>query len=90
MEKTTEDLVLETILGEYGSGNDRKRMLGSDFEKVQSRVNQYYNIAEQCTRGIWGFGWNRKTALQGAGYDPHIVQLILDRDYAERLDFNGC
>lgn len=90
MMKSIEDKTLETILGEYGNGNDRKRMLGNDFEKVQSRVNQYYNIAEQCTRGIWGFGWNRKTALQGAGYDPNIVQLILDRDYAERLDFNGC
>lgn len=90
MEKTTEDLAIETIFGEYGTGNDRKRMLGTRFEEVQTRVNQYYNIADECTRGIWGFGWNRKNALEGAGYDPTIVQLILDRDYAERLDFNGC
>lgn len=90
MKKTMEDLVLETILGEYGTGNDRKRMLGNDFDDVQARVNQYYNIAEECTRGIWGFGWNRKNALEGAGYDPNIVQLILDRDYAERLEYNGC
>lgn len=90
MSKTTEDLAMETIFREYGTGNDRKRMLGNDFEAVQSRVNQYYNIADECTRGIWGFGWNRKNALEGAGYDPKIVQFILDRDYAERLDFNGC
>ena len=90
MKKTTEDLAVETIFGEYGTGEDRKRMLGNDFEAVQARVNQYYNTAEECTRGIWGFGWNRKTALQGAGYDPNVVQFILDRDYAERLDYNGC
>ena len=90
MKKTTEELAIETIFGEYGIGKDRIRMLGSDFEAVQTRVNQYYTIAEQCTEGTWGFGWNRKTALEGAGYDPNIVQFILDRDYAERLDYNGC
>ncbi len=90
MEKSIEDLTLETILGEYGNGNDRKRMLGNDFETVQTRVNQYYNIADECTREIWGNGWNRKTALEGAGYNPQIVQLILDRKYAERLNYNGC
>ena len=90
MEKTTEDLAKETIFGEYGTGNDRIRMLGNRFAEVQTRVNQYYNTAEECTRGIWGSGWNRKNALEGAGYDPKIVQFILDRDYAEGLDFNGC
>lgn len=90
MKKTIEDKAIETIFGEYGTGNDRKRMLENDFEAVQARVNQYYNAAEECTHGIWGFGWNRKTALKGAGYDPNIVQFILDRDYAERLDYNGC
>lgn len=90
MRKTTEDLAIETIFGEYGIGEARKRLLGDDFEAVQTRVNQYYNVAEECTRGVWGYGWNRKTALQGAGYDPEIVQVILNRDYAERLDYNGC
>lgn len=90
MKKSIEDLTPETILGEYGIGNDRKRMLQDNFDAVQNRVNQYYTVAEQCTKGIWGFGWNRKNALEGAGYDPKIVQYILDRDCAERLDFNGC
>lgn len=90
MKKTIEDMTLEAILGEYGQESDMKRMLGNDFEAVQTRVNQYYNIAAQCRKGIWGNGWNRKTALEGAGYDPHIVQMILDKGYGERLDFNGC
>ena len=90
MKKTTEDLAIETIFGEYGTGNDRKRLLGDNYRNVQDRVNQYYNVAEQCTAGIWGYGWNRKTALDGAGYKPEIVQFILDRDYAERVGYDGC
>lgn len=88
--KTTEDLAVEVIFGEYGYSEDRKRMLGNRYRDVQDRVNEYYNIAEQCTKGVWGHGWNRKTALEGAGYDPNAVQFILNRDYAERLDYNGC
>lgn len=77
-EKTTDDLVLETLLGEYGTGEDRKRMLGSRYDEVQNRINVLYEIAEQVIRGDWGNGWNRETALNGAGYPYQIVQKIVN------------
>lgn len=77
-EKSTDDLVLETLLGEYGVGEDRKRLLGSRYNEVQNRINVLYNIAEQVIRGDWGNGWNRETALNGAGYPYEIVQKIVN------------
>lgn len=76
--KTTDDLVLETLLGEYGNGENRKRLLGSRYEEVQNRINVLYEIAEQVIRGDWGNGWNRETALNGAGYPYEIVQRIVN------------
>ena len=77
-EKSTDDLVVETLLGEYGTGEDRKRMLGSRYDEVQNRINVLYEIAEQVIRGDWGNGWNRETALNGAGYPYEIVQKIVN------------
>lgn len=77
-EKSTDDLVLETLLGEYGDGENRKRMLGSRYDEVQNRINVLYGIAEQVIRGDWGNGWNRETALNGAGYPYQIVQRIVN------------
>lgn len=77
-EKSTDDLVLETLLGEYGTGEDRKIMLGSRYDEVQNRINVLYEIAEQVIRGDWGNGWNRETALNGAGYPYEIVQKIVN------------
>lgn len=76
--KTTDDLVLETLLGEYGNDDDRKRLLGSRYEEVQNRINVLYEIAYQVIRGDWGNGWNRETALNGAGYPYEIVQKIVN------------
>lgn len=77
-EKTTDDLVLETILGEYGTGEDRKRLLGTNYEKVQQRINELYRIANEVIDGKWGNGWNREQALSGAGYPYETVQLIVN------------
>lgn len=77
-EKSTDDLVWETLLGEYGTDEDRKRMLGSRYDEVQNRINVLYEIAEQVIRGDWGNGWNRETALNGAGYPYQIVQKIVN------------
>lgn len=76
--KTTDDLVMETLLGEYGNGEDRKRLLGLRYEEVQNRINLLYEIAEQVIRGDWGNGWNRENALNGAGYPYEIVQKIVN------------
>ena len=76
--KSIDDLAVETILGEYGTGAERQRLLGSNYNDVQERVNQYYNRARECIRGDWGNGWNRTNALTGAGYNADIVQRIVN------------
>lgn len=80
--KTTDDLVLEVILGEYGVNDDRKRLLGSRYEEVQNRINQLYTIADEVIDGKWGNGWNRQNALNGAGYPYEIVQKIVNEKLA--------
>ena len=77
-EKSTDDLVMETLLGEYGNGEDRKRLLGSRYNKVQNRINELYGIADEVIDGKWGNGWNREQALNGAGYPYQIVQKIVN------------
>lgn len=76
--KSTDDLVLEVLLGEYGNGEDRKRLLGDRYDEVQSRLNELYGIAEEVIEGKWGNGWNRMNALNGAGYPYDIVQRIVN------------
>ena len=76
--KYLDDYVLEVLLGEYGNGEDRKRMLGDMYEPVQNRINQLYEIAEEVIDGKWGNGWNREVALNGAGYPYKIVQKIVN------------
>lgn len=77
-EKSIDDYVHETLLGEYGVGDDRKRMLGDKYEKVQKRINELYKIADEVIDGKWGDGWNRQNALEGAGYPYKIVQKIVN------------
>ena len=77
-EKSIDDLVLETLLGEYGVNEDRKKMLGKNYEKVQNRINELYKVADEVIDGKWGNGWNRETALKGAGYPYSIVQRIVN------------
>lgn len=80
-QKSTDDLVWEVLLGEYGDGADRKRMLGERYEEVQNRINRLYEIAEEVIEGKWGNGWNREQALNGAGYPYKIVQKIVNDIY---------
>ena len=77
--KTIDDYALEVILGEYGNGEERKKLLGSKYDEVQARVNKLYEIAEQVINGDWGNGWNRKIALEGAGFPYDTVQLIVNQ-----------
>ena len=89
-DKSIDDYVLEVLLGEYGTGEDRKRMLGDKYDAVQDRINELYKIAEEVLEGKWGNGWNRENALNGAGYPYKAVQLIVNALYAEQHDYNGC
>ena len=93
-EKNLDDYVLEVLLGKYGDGEDRKKLLGDKYEMVQNRINELYQIADEVIEGKWGNGWNREQALNGAGYPYSIVQRIvnsmLDANWAEGVDYNGC
>ena len=77
-EKTIDDMAVEAIFGEYGTGDYRKRQLGLNYDAVQARINEYYEIAEEVIQGFWGNGWNRFNALDGAGYNPDAVQHIVN------------
>ena len=79
--KTYHELAREIILGEFGTGNDRKRMIegqGYDYSQAQDMVNRYYDRAHECIKGTWGNGWNRKNALESIGYDYETVQMIVN------------
>lgn len=78
VEKSLDDLVLETLLGEYGNGSERKKMLGDKYLSVQRRINELYTVAYDVIDGKWGNGWNREQALNGAGYPYKIVQKIVN------------
>lgn len=69
-----EDLAHRVIKGEFGNGAERKVLLGSNYEKVQQRVNELcgdvtpkYDIedlAQKVIRGEFGNGSARKVALE--------------------------
>ena len=69
-----ENLAQRVIKGEFGSGEERKVLLGGNYEKVQQRVNEIlgsskpkYNIddlAKRAIRGEFGNGSTRKAKLE--------------------------
>lgn len=68
-------LASSTIRGKFGSGRDRRNALGSNYGKVQDRVNELYDLARKTKRGEYGNGVIRKSAL-GSAYDD--VQYIIN------------
>ena len=71
-------LVKAVLAGKYGSGNTRKKKLGTNYTEVQKRIDEYYDIADEVIVGKWGNGWNRQQALTGAGYPYDIIQSIVN------------
>lgn len=69
-----EDLAHRVIKGEFGNGEERKALLGSNYEKVQQRVNELMgeiapnydieDLANRVIRGEFGNGEERKIALE--------------------------
>ena len=69
-----EDLAHRVIKGEFGNGEERKALLGSNYEKVQQRVNELMgaitpnydieDLANRVIRGEFGNGEERKVALE--------------------------
>lgn len=69
-----ENLAHRVIRGEFGSGEERKVLLGGNYEKVQQRVNELMgnsspkydveDLANRVIRGEFGNGLERKFALE--------------------------
>ena len=79
--KTLDDVVFEVILGEYGTGKNRKKALekeGWNYKKVQNRVNEYYSCAHKVLHGEYGNGQQRINQLKNGGYIPECVQHIVN------------
>ncbi len=66
-----ENLAQRVIKGEFGSGKERKVLLGGNYEKVQQRVNEILgsnkpkydidDLARRAIRGEFGNGFARKS-----------------------------
>jgi N-acetylmuramoyl-L-alanine amidase len=81
--KSIDQLAKEVIDGKHGSGDARRRALGSRYDAVQNRVNDLLNpqesvheLALKVIRGDLGSGEARKKAL-GSRYDA--VQAEVNR-----------
>lgn len=76
-----DSLVLEIWLGEWGNGDERKRLLtkaGYDYAKAQDLVNKYVRVAQECIRGLWGNGLVRQMGLEQNGFVYETVQRMIN------------
>src|SRR5699024_6175064 len=84
--KTIEQLANEVIQGKHGTGNTRKKSLGSKYRKVQKRVNElltdnnnsvnYGKLVQDTLKGKYGNGAKRKQLL---GRHYNVVQKRINR-----------
>lgn len=89
-----DDLARRTLNGEFGDGEERKRLLGNLYSAVQARVNELCGAAPQPTtpakksneqiakeviNGDWGNGSGRKNRLEAAGYNYREIQRIVNK-----------
>lgn len=80
-DKSIDDLAHEVILGEWGNGDERCTMLenaGYNYDVIQDRVNELYNVADAVIRGEWGNGDERYNLLTQSGYNYDTVQYIVN------------
>lgn len=93
--KSIDTLAREVIDGKHGSGNDRYKSLGGQYEAVQTRVNQILIVgnnkpaapklkstsivAKEVLAGKWGNGSDRRKNLEKAGYDYSAIQGEVNR-----------
>lgn len=90
--KNNTTIAKEVILGKWGNGEDRKRLLesaGYEYEAVQAIVNDLLDthnegdksnieIAKEVIKGYWGNGNQRKRLLTEAGYDYYTIQELVN------------
>ena len=74
-------LVKDTLSGKYGTGADRKKALGSDYNSVQKEVNRIVMLTNKTLLGEYGNGSERKKAL---GKDYDLVQWNINRIYKQK------
>ena len=80
--KTIEQLADEVIAGKHGTGEARKKSLGSNYSAVQALVNKKLGsnrksidtIAREVIDGKWGNDPERSRKLNKAGYNAASVQ----------------
>lgn len=68
LNNSTSDLAMMTMQNKFGSGDDRKKALGSRYTAVQNFINHIYNastkeLAKETLQGTYGNGDKRKILL---------------------------
>ena len=76
--KALDDYVIEVFNNVYGTGEVRKQKLGNIYQKVQNRVNDYINMANEVMEGKHGNYPERKTNVEVLGYNYELVQRIVN------------
>lgn len=92
--KSNDTIANEVIAGDWSSGQDRINKLtkaGYNAKTIQNLVNQKLKgtaskktnqqIADEIYRGQggWGNGTTRINKLKAAGYDPNVIQKLLNK-----------
>lgn len=80
--KSIKDVAYEVILGEWGTGADRRKMLknaGYNYDEVQDYVNELYQVANDVIKGKYGNDEERIRRLTNAGYNYDVVQHIVNK-----------
>lgn len=92
--KTIDQLADEVVAGKHGTGEARKKSLGSQYDAVQKRVNEKLGatsaqktpakkpndtIANEVINGKWGNGADREKRLKAAGYNPTTIQNLVNQ-----------
>jgi N-acetylmuramoyl-L-alanine amidase len=78
--KTIIELANAVIQGDYGTGEERKKLLGKRYKEVQAEVNKIlkvkslHDVALDVIAGKYGNQPNRKENLENAGFDYEKVQ----------------
>lgn len=84
-EKTVDELAQEVLAGVHGNGDARVASLGDKYDAVQNRVNEILAeknldaVVTAVIRGDYGNGAERERRLQANGYDPKVVQDLVNK-----------
>lgn len=84
-EKTVDELAQEVLAGVHGNGDARVASLGDKYDAVQDRVNEILAeknldaVVTAVIRGDYGNGAERERKLRSKGYDPKVVQDLVNK-----------